>query len=272
MVALVVPFAARVPDYKQKYDDLKKQLDSQIQQNSIAAEKARDEIGNNVSADEKLLAEKEALQKQVNDLSTQLAKQYDNSGDLGTSLEVLTAQGSLATTINKTQDEQIASQTKLIKDQFATIAEQKQQIASLNQTMIGVLSKARRLETSLERIQGELKAKEQQLEEQTAEAAKLKDKLVKLAGKDAAKPSPQPVDPIVGSIVSISQIRDGLTMVQINVGKSDKVKKGMEFVVYRGDNFVGKIEITDLDTAESVGRLTLGGNLKEGDAVKTDSP
>jgi len=66
-----------------------------------------------------------------------------------------------------------------------------------------------------------------------------------------------------------TSLPEGLTFVQVNVGKRDLVKEGMEFTVYRGDQFVAKIKIASVDTAESVGQLTLSElAVQEGDAVR----
>ena len=167
------------------------------------------------------------------------------------------------------KDAQITEQGELIQKQIASLGELQGQIADLSQALISVRADNRRLSDNYLRIQEENKALLQQL----AEATTKYDDIIKLAkakGIDLSDTSitPKPDTKILGSVVKIDQITNDLTFVQVNVGTRDQVKEGMEFTVYRGDDFVGTIQIASVDTAESVGRLTLGSGVQEGDAVR----
>ena len=75
---------------------------------------------------------------------------------------------------------------------------------------------------------------------------------------------------IAGSIVGVDQITDGLTLVELNVGTRDGVRSDMEFTVSRGDQYLGTVRITRVDTDRSVGEVTLQVNpIRTEDSAKT---
>jgi len=76
--------------------------------------------------------------------------------------------------------------------------------------------------------------------------------------------TPVAVSAIRGKIVEVSG-----DIVTINVGKSDGVEKEMVFVIYRGDEYIGDMKVTLVDSDRSAGRIT-GSRLlpMPGDAVK----
>ena len=43
----------------------------------------------------------------------------------------------------------------------------------------------------------------------------------------------------------------------VNVGTNDGVAKGMQFMVHRGDTYLGKLVIEDVDANASAGRMVL---------------
>ena len=270
LVALVVPFAARVPDYASQYEQMKQDRDTQLALAQETATKVRNEIA-------KVGTDYAAAQESISLLTTELGQANNQIKALQTQLsqaQVTVARNSAAMEINsrnsENQSQVIDKQNELNKQQLAMIAELRGQRADLSQNLIEARSNIRRLSDNYLRIQEENKALSQQLLESQA---KLKTALETLAGyvEDPGEVLPGTIDPptvIRGSVTKIDQITEGLTFVQVNVGKRDLVKEGMEFTVYRGDEFVGKIQIASVDTAEAVGQLTLGGGVQEGDAVR----
>jgi hypothetical protein len=62
------------------------------------------------------------------------------------------------------------------------------------------------------------------------------------------------------------------TFVQINVGSADGVAKNMKFLVHRGNQLLGTLVITNVDTKASAGKLQVVGPgmlVAQGDAVLT---
>ena len=77
-----------------------------------------------------------------------------------------------------------------------------------------------------------------------------------------------PVGPVVKSPIygKIKKIRDDLAA--ISVGSADGVKDGMEFTVYRGSQYLGKLKVTKVRTNESAGTLGhVEGTIQPGDDV-----
>lgn len=274
LVALVVPFAARVPDYASQYEQMKQDRDTQLRLAQDAATKVRNAIAAKGS-------ELETALESISKLTTELDRANNENKSLLAKLDQAqltvdrnSAAMEIAARMNETKSGQITKQGDLIKDLLASISDLQSQRSDLSQSLIESRSRERRLSDNYLRIQEENKAFAQQLLEK---AALLETALEKLAvfeenaqesvGATAAVQPPKGIA-IRGSVTKIDQVTDGLTFVQVNVGTRDLVKQGMEFTVYRGDEFVGKIEIASVDIADSVGQLTLGGGVQEGDAVR----
>ncbi len=273
LVALVVPFAARVPDYAQQFEEMKQDRDARLAQAQEAASKVRNAIAAKGS-------ELESALESISSLTAELDRANNDNKALQTKLAQaeLTVNRSaagmeIAARDNETKSQTIAKQSELIQDQLGQIADLSTQRGDLSQSLIEARSNIRRLSDNYMRIQEQNKSLNQQLLESQAS---LKAVMEKLAGyvedpEDAVPTSVTPPTTIRGSVTKIDQVTEGITFIQVNVGKRDLVKAGMEFTVYRGDEFVGKIKIASVDTAESVGELTLGGGVQEGDAVRAGS-
>jgi hypothetical protein len=79
----------------------------------------------------------------------------------------------------------------------------------------------------------------------------------------AGRPTPAE---IYGKVESVESARG---IVVISVGEDDGVKPGMEFTVYRGDGYVGKVVVEDVDKELSVTRVdrSVSDTVKVGDNV-----
>ncbi len=272
LVALVVPFAARVPDYADQYTSLKQELEAQRVQAGQEVLKARAELAAKGTALESKEEEVIALRSENALLKSDLKAEQGKVAAADATASRMAAANEVLVASMSGKDTQLAESAKVIQSSIATLGELNGQIADLSQTIIAVRAENRRLGDNYLRIQEENKALVTKLEE----LALRYDEIIKLAkgqGIDIdaklASTSPTPSVEIRGSVVKIDQVSDGLTFVQINVGTRDQVKEGMEFTVFRGDKFVGTIKIATVDTAEAVGRLTLGGGIQEGDAIRT---
>ena len=271
LVALVVPFAARVPDYASQYEQMKQDRDTRLALAQETATKVRNAIAAKGS-------ELESALESISSLTAELDRANNENKTLEAKLNQAQVTGDrqsaameIAARMNETKSGQITQQAELIKQQLTAISELTGQRSDLSQSLIEERSKVRRLSDNYLRIQEELKAMQQQLLEKTALLKTAMEQLAvfkpEIEGEDDLPPNAPPVA-IRGSVTKIDQVTDGLTFVQVNVGTRDLVKEGMEFTVYRGDEFVGKIQIASVDTADSVGQLTLGGGVQEGDAVR----
>lgn len=83
------------------------------------------------------------------------------------------------------------------------------------------------------------------------------------AGQKAVPIEPVSKAPIYGKI---KEVREDYAT--ISVGSADGVEEGVDFVVYRGDQYLGKLSITKVLTNEAVGVLgRLRGTVQAGDDV-----
>lgn len=271
LVALVIPFAARVPDYASQYEQMQLDRDAQLLKAQEAAAEVRNAIAAKGSELETALAS-----------ITELTAELDRANNDKSALEARLAQAQLTVERNsaamqiaaaesQSKSQRLEELNNLINQQLSTISDLTSQRSDLSQSLIELRSDNRRLTSNYRRIQEQNKSLEQQLLETNAQLTVATEKLagfVEDVETELASVVNPPVD-IRGSVTNISQITDGLTFVQVNVGTRDLVKEGMEFTVYRGDSFVGKIKIASVDTAESVGQLTLSEmNVQEGDLVR----
>lgn len=277
LVALVVPFAARVPDYAQQFEEMKQDRDTQL----AKATEVRTEMLSKIAADykgadeafasvTKLTSELGAANNEINALQTQLDQARATAARSAAGLEIAVRE-------NENKSQNISKQSELIQQNLGQIAELSSQRSDLSASLIEARSNIRRLSDNYMRIQEQNKSLNQQLLESQAQlktaieelAGYRKDAEVFVAERKEVKPDPGVV--IRGSVTKIDQPIEGITLVQINVGKRDLVKPGMVFTVSRGDEYVAKVKIDSVDTAEAVGTLTLGGGIQEGDAVQIGS-
>lgn len=270
-VALVVPFAARVPDYAQQYRDMKLNYEAQLEKASKEVLASREKIAAKGTDLEKAQAEIERLASREASLLSDLKAEQAKVAQANAAMSRAVAALEVATRSGEAKDSELVERAKVIRAQLSTLGELNGQVADLTQTIISVRAENRRLADNYLRIQEENKSLVTQLGEAQAKVDHV-TKLAKARGIDLTE-TVVTTDPpagvqIKGSVVKIDQVSDGLTFVEVNVGTRDQVKEGMEFTVYRGDKFVGTIKIASVDTAEAVGRLTLGSGVQEGDAIR----
>ena len=275
LVALVIPFAARVQNYASEYDQLKKNYEARLAGATEAAAEVRSEIAKAGTDVEKLAVTNADLTAELGSATNEIKALQTKLDQAQLTLERNAAALQVAVTESQTKSNSLTELNTLINDQLATISTLSAQRNDLSQTLIDEKMKVRRLSENYNRIQEENKSLEQQLLEKTAQ---LKTALTELAvyvenAKQIVETTAEitPSVPIRGSVTQINQITEGITLVQVNVGTRDLVKEGMTFTVYRGDEYIGKIKIASVDTADSVGELTDGGGVQQGDAVKIGS-
>ena len=270
LVALVVPFAARVPDYAQQYREMEQARDAQLAKANETAAQVRADIAAMGDKYEDALDSISALTAELNQVNNKVKDLDARNAQLELTLDRSAAALEIATRENEVKSNNINEQAQLIQDQIAQIAALTSQRGDLSQILIDARAQIRRLSDNFRRIQEENKSLEQQLLEKTASLDAAMKQLIAL--KPEIEDEPLTTDPPLPIRGTVTQINDdsttGIVLVQVNVGTRDLVKEGMEFTVSRGDEYIGKIKITTLDTDAAVGQLTLGGGVQEGDAVR----
>lgn len=65
-------------------------------------------------------------------------------------------------------------------------------------------------------------------------------------------------------------VKSDLDLIMINKGDADGVRAGMQFIIYRGDEYIGRVEINKVDPEYSFGRVVRQKlEIKQGDEVTT---
>ena len=269
LVALVVPFAARVPDYAQQFKEMEQDRDTRL----ALAQEAATEIRNEIAAKG---GELESALATISSLTAELDRSNNDNKALQTRLnqaEVTVSRSAAGMEIaargNEVKSQTIGKQSELIQDHLGQIAALSSQNGDLTQTLIEARSNIRRLSDGFLRVQEQNQALTQQLLESQASLKAANEELAVFVDLDENPLEHRSPIAIRGSVTKINQITDGITFVQLNVGKRDLVEPGMTFTVSRGDAFIAKVKISSVDTAEAVGELTLGGGVQKGDTVQT---
>ena len=78
--------------------------------------------------------------------------------------------------------------------------------------------------------------------------------------------------PVAAIPATVLSVRNDVNLVMLGVGKSDGVKKGFRFVIYRGDQYIGKVEVESVFDDMCSGRILpdwTKHEIKEGDTANT---
>ena len=171
----------------------------------------------------------------------------------------------------------IAELQQALNDSIAQIGELNQMVQTQQQALINQRSDNARLTDNYRRMQQRNVA----LEQRISELEELIRREREDNGGDEFPPSDQfPIDDpeppvnvrIDAAVVALEELRDGVVLIQISAGSQDQVREGLEFVISRGDEFIGNLQISTVDREEAVGRLTLGEGVQVGDTVTYRPP
>lgn len=269
MVVLTVGFAAQTENYREKFGeasaDLQVAQSSYARQNTVlsgqlaelrAALSARENADNGVNA--QLAAKLGEIRSRDERISNLEATNARTTAALAAATETLQASNARS----DAQDGQIRG---LISD-MATLARQK---SEAEQAVVAAIGLRDRYENEVRRLQEQLVA----LETQRAELSDRVDEL-EVAFQEINQDPDAVIGTtgirIAGAVTSVDQIGDGLTLVELNVGTRDGVKADMPFTIFRGDQYVGTIRITTVDTDKAVGEVTLSTDtVRDGDSAQT---
>ncbi|HEX6986370.1 MAG TPA: hypothetical protein VF170_13390 [Planctomycetaceae bacterium] len=140
-----------------------------------------------------------------------------------------------------------------------------------------LLAKNRNLEDTLFTQNREMEAMQARQEEMIEQVALYRDMILALGGSLKAEDYPQLVskrDPppsITGRVLNTEVSPTSRTeFVEVSVGSDDGFQKGHTLEVFRGDQYLGKIELTMVEPDRSVGKViqrVRNGTIQKGDNV-----
>ncbi len=123
-----------------------------------------------------------------------------------------------------------------------------------------------------QRLQDELVSREQHISDLTEELNEYKSKIehLRAQGIDVARLAETKVPaPLDGKIVAV---HTGVGLVMVNLGEKHGVEKGMNFTVYRGDQYVGQVIVEEVFPDMASARIDTRfqkQEVREGDDVTT---
>jgi predicted nucleic acid-binding Zn-ribbon protein len=126
------------------------------------------------------------------------------------------------------------------------VEERDAELAGLN----GVLRECEQDIDTLERL---IRVLQEQIAEQEDQLALYSNLPTDQAGTVTAEPvAPQPTATIRGGVTAVDLDNN---LVQINVGTIQGVRREMEFFIFRGDQFIAKLRVLEVDDGEATGLL-----------------
>lgn len=262
MVTLTVAIVARVDDYAAKYKDVVASRDAAIE--DITAERTAAAAA---AAEKSDLAE--GYEQDIKDLNAKLAAALDDDATAAQRVAQLEAEKATLVAAQEVNAANIAALGDRVERQSAAITaavtevgETATRLSETTQSLQTTAATLRRTENDLNRVREQNVALEQQLAEQAA----INEELMRNQGIQVVDVVPD----VDGEVTRVDESA-GITLVQVNIGTRDGVRDNMEFTVYRGDEFIGTIQMKNVDTAAAVGQLTLatGSAVRAGDRVQT---
>ena len=261
LVALIVPFVAKTQDFQGQLKDqqasrIVAEQTTRALQNEIAAIQSQD--SQRVVA---LNAEMAGMTSTNNDLMNQLAtsRRDASSGQaelkqLKADLARLTASSELSVSLlaanndelNNSRDELVSTQTKLV-EMFDKNNELEAQLQSYDRQVKRLRENAQAMAERMAEVEGLIAQVE-------ARDPAMIAGLTGREGQSSARPIPS--SPLAGKIDLVDKRGDQM-FVQIDLGKSDGVEQNMEFMVHRGDTYLGTLVVQTVDASKSAGIMEI---------------
>ena len=271
LVALVVPFMATQDDLSQQLQDTKNKLSSAEMSQTIAQAEVGEVQKQSTLAINTLTQEINDLRAQIDsEKAAKVQAQADAQQAKAQMFELKAAFQSLETSqkdlvaINKTLGDQLATAQQTIQTQGTRLLELADANDALTSERNTLVRRVNQFQEQGVQLQEQLAAVQEQLEIIPQE---VRSKYVDQPAQTTVKRAEQPLS---GQVVAVEDLGNGVVLVQINIGKSDMVSEGMEFLVHKGDDFKGTLVIDRVEPRRSVGKMQLvKADIKKGDEVYT---
>lgn len=258
LVALFASYVATTEDLRGELDQVRADRDAtQARARAIGTELTEaeqrfvEQMSNLRNERQTLSAELDNLQAELSSAQSELAEAQARLKEFEASVARLSAAGvqnarlleQVNDELQRRRDDAVKRQREIIQysDRIAELesesATQARQVRRLQQDKVAMQDTMRDLEDRWSRVPEGIRI---QITDQPTE------RLV-------ADP---PDHPIVGQVTRVTGSGDEV-LVQVDVGDRDGVVRHLPFMVYRGNEFIGMLQIDQVDTSASVGRMTL---------------
>jgi len=255
-------FLGQKESYKKMYEDTKAELSAQI-----------DVLRQQVDEKENAFRTQEGLaQQRKTELDTAVAKYEQGEADRTKFLEEFNTLQAAHTRLSETYKDALAQIDALRNDKNQLITEKDEALTAKREA----ISKQNAAETEQKRLESELADK-------TDEAAGLEAKIVELSKElESAGVMLQAYKDKFGAITEwinvpalaakVSAVDEKYNIVILSIGRDDGVKPGFEFTVYRGDKYIGKVIVDDVQKDHCSGyskKELQAGEINVGDDART---
>lgn len=247
LVALVVPFVAKADDYGTRIAN----LDTRLRIAEALASEAQRLRDSEQAAESARLAN---LRSQITALTTDMASEQQKTlTQSGRATDLQREKASLETQMKLLQNENTISATAArnfaaqIGDIQSASLEKNLKIASLTDRVQELTTENQVLELNVNQMQERIVSLQNELDDE-------RNPVPEVAGGNADEIT-QINPPISGEVTNVRQPAGGITLAEVNIGKSDRVKENYRFLVYRGSEYVGVLRITTTYPRTAIGEL-----------------
>ncbi len=253
LVTLVVPFVAGVDDLKAQLSDEQAKYAavevtrSNLRERLIAAEaeqgKTQQQLNDTISELESRVAE---VSSERNDLRSRLASATSGQQEMQATLAALSQNDETKTQLLDTYA------TKLEETQ-GSLVEQSRRNAELTDRINSLANEGNQLTRTVQRLQERSTELNEELAAASAALASAGVTVPKTTGRGLAAAPVPAGERIFGSITEVQTATGGRVLVQVNIGASDGVRAGQQFVAFRGESeLVGTLEVRSVDDTVAV--------------------
>ncbi len=271
LVALVVPFMATQDDLAQQLQDTKNKLASAEMSQTIAQAEVGEVQKQSTLAINTLSQEISDLRAEVDSekaakVQAQAEAQQAKSHMVELKAAFQSLDGTQKTLVSHTQtlSDQLTAAQQTIQTQGTRLLELADANDALTSERNTLVRRVNQFQEQGVQLQEQLAATQERLETIPQE---VRSRYIDQPTQAAVKRAEQPLS---GQVVAVEDLGNGVVLVQINIGESDQVSEGMEFLVHKGDDFKGTLVIDRVEPRRSVGKMQLvKADIKKGDDVYT---
>jgi hypothetical protein len=244
---LFIQYSVGQPNYRHAYENQREAAavaEAQAQMQTAVANRAKEAL--DALAGQKEAGDLQAAER-IDTLNTENARLQAENARLTSQQEALSARlvGLEASVAKQTQMNELLS--KQLDDRNTVVQELTEQH---RRTTLQAQELARDLETARQNVgvkAGLLAAAESKILE-------LEQRLTRAGtGTRMEEPAPVPATVINGRVTAVDAVH---LVAQLNVGTADGVQEGMRFVLYRGADFVGELEVAQVEPNNCAGLLS----------------
>ena len=213
--------------------------------------------------------EKERNSSTVSSMQTLLDMKTADIARLGQQLAdrsaQMTALNASVTALEKDMEKLVA----LNKEQGTQLADARNRNIELNDQIRRAQDQINKYLAQLEETTRAIRVLKEQVAQKEGELTELREQLAQKEATGGAVSSAKAAPKAPKIDATITAVRNDVA--SLNVGSASGVQKGMEFIIYRGANFVGHLRVAEVDAASCAGVIVNPiREVKQGDKATTN--